>query len=130
MARRVGTKGRAFNSRTAAQGAYRKNLKTRWSGKPAQRPDYVPKGIERNGKRYDVVFNRGTYGYWGPGNSWVALGAGSMLATGAMLAGQGYYYGSPTYGGRGARGGGFPVLLGALVLFAVVSSMGRRRRHH
>lgn len=116
--RRVGTRGKAFGSRRGAEAASRQGLKTSWKSKPAKRPDYVPRRVSRDGKRYDVVFNNGRYGYWGPGGAWVALGAASMLASGAG-------YGAPGYRDP-ARAGAWPAFLGTLGLFALVMVLSRR----
>jgi len=124
MGRRVGTKGSVFSSRSAAESAYRKNLKTRWASRPARRPDYVPKSVRVGGQNRDVVFRNGRYGYWGPGNTWVALAAGSMLMNGALLANQGYYYGAT--GSRGSYGGGFSLFFTFLVIFFVMNFIGTR----
>jgi len=126
MSRRVGTKGNVFSSRSQAQRAYRNNLKTTWKSKPATRPAYVPRRYSSGGRNYDVVFRNGRYGYWGPGNTWVALAAGSMLVSGALMANRGYYYGTPY--SRGSGGGGVPLFFIFLAVFFFVSFVGNKAR--
>ena len=123
MSKRVGTKGNVFGSKSKAEAAYRKNLKTKWNTEPSVRPSYVPRTYSDGGKNYNVGFNNGGYGYWGPSNTWVALAAGSMLMNSTMMANQGYYYGT-----RSHRGGFslFPILL--LVFFVVAFSGKFRER--
>jgi len=64
MSRRVGSKGKAFSSRSQAENAYRGSLKTNWKSKPATRPAYVPRRYSSGGRNYDVIFRNGRYGYW------------------------------------------------------------------
>jgi len=126
MARRVGSKGKAFSSRSQAERAYRGGLKTTWKSKPATRPSYVPRRYSSGGRNYDVTFRNGRYGYYGPGNTWVALAAGSMLAGSALMANRGYYYGTPY--SRGSSGGVplFLVFLGVFFFTSIVGRMARR----
>jgi len=127
MAQRVGTRGSVFNSRKKAESAYRNNLKTRWKNKPASRPTYVPRRYSRGGKNYDVVFRNGGYGYWGAGNTWFALAAGSMLVNSSLMANRGYYYGSqPSRGSSGLN-----LFLLFLAGFLLLNFIGKRvRRFH
>jgi len=129
ISRRVGSKGNVFNSRGKAEGAYRKNLKTSWKSKPSTRPDYVPRRYSKGGRDYDVIFRNGRYGYWGQGNTWVALAAGGMLANSALMANRGYYYGA--LDSRNSRGSGIPWFVIFLGLFFFVNFAGKmtRRRH-
>jgi len=129
MSRRVGSKGNVFGSRSKAEGSYRKSLKTSWKTKPSTRPDYVPRRYSSGGQKYNVTFRNGRYGYWGPGNTWVALAAGSMLANSALMANRGYYYGTP--GSRGPNGGGVPWFFIFLVVFFIVYFIGKtsKRMH-
>jgi len=125
MSRRVGTQGKVFGSRSQAETAYRNNLKTTWKSKPASRPAYVPRRYSSGGRDYDVTFRNGRYGYWGPGNTWVALAAGSMLLNSSLMANRGYYYGSPY--SRGSTGG-VPLFVVFLGVFLFVSFAGKFAR--
>jgi len=129
VSRRVGSKGTVFNSRGKAESAYRQNLKTSWKSKPSTRPDYVPRRYSKGGRDYDVTFRNGRYGYWGSGNTLVALAAGSMLANSALMANRGYYYGARD--SRNSRGSGVSWFVIFLGLFLLVNMAGKitRRRH-
>ncbi len=131
MAKRVGRKGTVFNSKKQAETAYRNKLKTSWRRKPSKRPDYVPQSISNGGRNYNVSFRNGGYGYWGPGNIWIALAAGSMLANSSLMANQGYYYGTPggTSDSRGYRSNGpswFMIFLIGFVLARIAGNITRR----
>ncbi len=127
MSRRVATSGSVFSSRKQAESAYRKKLKTRWNSKPSSRPSYVPRRVASGGRNYDVVFRNGGYGYWGTGNTWFALAAGSMLANNALMADRGYYYGAQ----QNRSSGGWSLFLLFLAGFLLLNFVGNRvRRLH
>ncbi|HED13271.1 MAG TPA: hypothetical protein ENI62_06395 [Gammaproteobacteria bacterium] len=127
VAQRVGTSGSVFTSRKQATSAYQKNLKTRWKSKPSSRPAYVPRRYSRAGRNYDVVFRNGNYGYWGPGRTWFALAAGSMLVNSTLMANRGYYYGTP----QSRNSSGLSLFLWFLAGFLLLNFIGKRfRRFH
>ncbi|MBI5185107.1 MAG: hypothetical protein HZA01_05200 [Nitrospinae bacterium] len=127
MDKRIGTSGKIFNSRSEAEDAFRRDVKTKWDREPSARPEYVPNTYSSGGRNYDVVFNNGGYGYWGPGNTWMALSAASMLLNAGLLANHGYYYGTPHYAGGGGGGSsGFFIVLMIFVFVAVAGSRARR----
>jgi len=127
MAKRVGTTGSTFTSRKQAKSAYQKSLKTRWKSKPKSRPAYVPRRYSSGGREYNVVFRNGNYGYWGAGNTWFALAAGSMLVNSTLMADRGYYYG--TRQSRSSGGGSLFLLF--LAGFLLLNFIGKRvRRSH
>jgi len=127
MARRVGTNGSVFTSRKQAETAYRNTLKTRWKSKPTSRPAYIPRTYSSGGRSYDVIFRNGGYGYWGSGNTWFALAAGSMLVNSTSMADRGYYYGTR----RSRDSGGVRLLLLFLAGFLLLNYLGKRfRRFH
>lgn len=126
MAKRKGTQGTVYRSRSEAEAVYRENLKTQWDKEPASRPDYVPRTINVGGRNQDLVFHNGQYGYYGPNKTWIALSAANMLMSGALLAQRGFYYGTPYYA-TAHRGGSSKAFFVVLLIFAGVVFLGMKR---
>ena len=125
MAKRKGSHGTVYKSRSTAETAYRNNLKTKWDKKPTSRPDYVPRTINTNGRNYNVSYNNGNYGYYGPGRTWVALTAANMMMTSALMTQHGFYHGTPYY--STGRGGGGMAFFIVLLIFTGFVFLGMKR---
>ena len=95
---RAKTSGTVFNSKADALKSFKsKNSSkypTKFGSKPSTRPDYIPSTITTDGKRYNVSYRNGGYGYYA-GSSWRPYSpfADPLMAASLMAMG-GYYYGS------------------------------------
>jgi hypothetical protein len=130
---RAKTSGTVFNSKSDALKSFKsKNASkypTKFSSKPGTRPDHIPSNITKDGKRYNVSYNNGGYGYY-TGSIWRPYSPFSdpFMAARLMTMG-GYYYGPrPGLSFMALLGMGLTLFSLIVILKSVAESMGQGTR--
>ena len=130
---RAKASGTVFNNKGDALKSFKsKNASkypTKFSTKPGKRPDYIPPTITTNGKRHNISYRNGGYGYYA-GSIWRPYSpfADPFMAARLMAMG-GYYYGPrPGLSLMALLGMGITLFSLVVILRSFVAAMGQGKQ--